>query len=39
LAHPLVKENVLLPIYFKSKAVDDASLDAIENLEAFLKGK
>ena len=39
LAHPQVKTCKLVLVYFRSKAFDAESKDAIENLCAYMEGK
>ena len=38
LAHPLVKTCPLVPVYFRSKAMDNNSKEAIQNLIAYMNG-
>ena len=39
LAHPLVKTCPLVPVYFKSKAQNEESKAALQNLIAYMNGQ
>lgn len=39
LAHPHVKRSRIVPVYFRTKAVGEADVKAIEDLCVFLSGK